>query len=78
MHSIIQKTTSYHGKPSSKETTAAGRTFLSVQHEGAVVLDWCYEMMDNQTKLAFVDGLKKVANMDAPGFPIVSAQHHRR
>eukprot|EP01043_Picozoa_sp_COSAG02_P040644 COSAG02_NODE_3307_length_6959_cov_9.594898_1_plen_174_part_00 len=73
MGATIQKTVSYHGKPSSKETTIAGRTFLSVQHEGAVVLDWCYNTMDNKTKMSFVDGLKKVANMDAPGFPIVSA-----
>lgn len=73
MGAAIQKTISYHGKPSSKQTTAAGRTFLSVQHEGAVVLDWCYDTIDNKTKMVFVDGLKKVANMDAPGFPIVSA-----
>ncbi len=75
MGATIQKTVSYHGKPSSKETTVAGRTFLSVQHEGAVVLDWCYDTMDNKTKMSYVDGLKKVANMDAPGFPIVSAVH---
>ena len=57
------------------QTTVAGRTFLSVQHEGAVVLDWCYDTMDNATKMDFVSGLKKVANMDAPGYPIVRAQH---
>ena len=60
------------GKPTSKETTTAGRTFLSVQHEAAVVLDWCWDTMDNTTKTTFIEGLKKVANMDAPGYPIVS------
>ena len=39
MGAIIQQTVSYRCKPSSKETTVAGLTFLSVQHEGAVVLD---------------------------------------
>ena len=71
MGEIIKKTVS--AKDPAKEETVAGRTFLSVQHQGAVVLDWCYDTMDNATKMSFVDGLKKVANIDAPGFPIVSA-----
>lgn len=71
MGEIIRKTVS--AKDPAREETVAGRTFLSVQHQGAVVLDWCYDTMDNSTRMSFVDGLKKVANIDAPGFPIVSS-----
>lgn len=67
---VLEHTLAHAKHPSSKDTTVAGRTFLSVQHTTAVVLDWCYDTLDAATLTKFVNGLKGVANMDAPGFPI--------
>jgi heparin/heparan-sulfate lyase len=58
------------GRLPDKELSGVGRTFFSAMHTTSVVFDWCYDTLDHDAKTYFIDGIKALANMDAPGYPI--------
>ena len=58
------------GRLPDKELSDVGRRFFAALHTTSIVFDWCYDTLDPKTKTFFIDGIKALANMDEPGYPI--------
>jgi len=58
------------GRLPDHDLSSVGRTFFSILHTTSVVLDWCYDTLNPDARAFFISGIKALANMDAPGYPI--------
>ena len=58
------------GRLPDHDLSTVGRTFFSMLHTTSVVLDWCYDTLKPDARASLISGIKALANMDAPGYPI--------
>jgi|CXWL01.1.fsa_nt_gi heparin/heparan-sulfate lyase len=49
--------------------TTDGRTFGSPFHFGALVYDWCYDLLSEHDKQVFIRHFERLADSHAPGYP---------
>lgn len=53
----------------SLDATNAARTLVSPMHYGACVYDWCYDLLSESQKRAFIKEFERIAAMHSPGYP---------
>ncbi|HIE27146.1 TPA: hypothetical protein EYP66_07660 [Candidatus Poribacteria bacterium] len=46
-----------------------GRVFGNLMHQGALVYDWCYNLLSEDEKATFIDALQRIASSHGPGYP---------
>ncbi len=46
-----------------------GRVFGNLIHQGAIVYDWCYDLLTDQQKSVFIERLEAMAASHGPGYP---------
>ncbi|UCH09122.1 MAG: hypothetical protein JSU61_07705, partial [Fidelibacterota bacterium] len=66
LQAVSQALTALQDKPS--ESTAINKS-SNIMNRAACVYDWCYDLMDNTTKNAYITEFIRLANTEHPYYP---------